>query len=152
MTAQIGAAVALTPSSNPYGPALLTRFEDHNGNLYIRHQAGAAIAAGEWIAISELGASALMTKALADAGHKLAVAQVAHASGDYGWALIRGVGVAMGLAECAADVPLYTSGTAGAADDASSMQTEIKGARLTAAVGAGGAAAAACLLAVEPHV
>lgn len=149
---QIGAAVSLTPTANANGPALLSRFEDSSGNLWVRCQAAAAIAAGEWVGIDELGQASLLTKALADAGYKVGAAQVAFASADYGWVLCRGVGIGKGLVSCAADVALYTTATAGALDDTTTSQTEIKGVRLTAAVGGGGAANAAIFAPVEMHV
>jgi hypothetical protein len=147
----LGAALLATPTTNQTGHPLNSLYEDERGNTWMYVQAAAAVAAGEWVAVNPAGSAALLTKALADAGRKIGVAQVAFASGDFGWVLIKGVGIARGLANYVADAAAYTSATAGAVDDDPTAQTKILGARITAAIG-GAAANAAVFLVTEPHV
>lgn len=98
-------------------------------------QAGAAITQYSWVAIDENFQAVMGTKALADAGHGVGLAQVAFADNDMGWVCTGAGGnvSARVLASCAADVQLYTSGTAGALDDTAASQTLIRGVVLVAA-------------------
>lgn len=92
-------------------------------------QAGAAITIYSWVAIDENFQAVMGTKALADVGHGVGFAQVAFADNDLGWVCIKAGGninVRL-LNSCAADVQLYTSGTAGILDDTSASQTLIRG-------------------------
>lgn len=91
-------------------------------------QAGAAIGQYDWVAIDENFQAVKGTKALADAGHQVGFAQVAFADNDMGWVCTSGANITVNtLASCAADVQLYTSGTAGSLDDTSASQTLIRG-------------------------
>jgi|TARA_R110000751_G_scaffold45064_2_gene102584 hypothetical protein len=114
---------------------------DKNGEAMYVH-ASAAIAVGDFVGIDEAYESAPITKAMADDGWMVGVCvDVAIADNEFGWVRMRGTGFSgMLLTSCAADVPLYTSATAGALDDASSSQTQIRGVVTTTAVGGGGAA------------
>lgn len=93
--------------------------------------------------VKDFGASKL-TKALADAGSILGVAQVAFASGEYGWVLVRGGGNDSYFVTCKTgclpNVGLYTSGTAGYLDDTSASQTAVLGIKLTDTATSSGAA------------
>jgi hypothetical protein len=91
-------------------------------------QAGAAISIYDWVAIDENFQAVKGTKALADAGHGVGFAQQAFADNDMGWVCTSGANITVNtLASCAADVQLYTSGTAGALDDTAASQTLIRG-------------------------
>ena len=58
---------------------------------------------------------------------RLGIPIVAIASGSYGWVTVSDLCKVAVLASCVQFVPLYTSGTDGAVDDASSSQTLIAG-------------------------
>lgn len=109
--------------------ALGTRVTATDGSNWVYVQAGAAITQYSWVAIDENFQAVMGTKALADAGHGVGFAQVAFADNDFGWVCVNASGNinVRVLAACAADVQLYTSGTAGALDDTSASQTLIRG-------------------------
>lgn len=105
-----------------------------------------------YVTIDEDGVALKGTKAAVDDGHQIAIAPITFTSGYYGWFIIRApvstattnagdsdvvkVQVAM---SCGADVALYTSGTAGVLDDASTSQTKVEGIVATTAVTAAAA-------------
>lgn len=109
--------------------ALGQRVTATDGSEWVYVQAGAAITQYSWVAIDENFQAVMGTKALADAGHGVGFAQVAFADNDFGWVAVNAPGniSVRVLAACAADVQLYTSGTAGALDDTSASQTLIRG-------------------------
>lgn len=115
--------------------ALGTRVTATDGSHWVYVQAGAAITQYSWVAIDENFQAVMGTKALADAGHQVGFAQVAFSDNDMGWVAVHAPGniTVRALASCAADVQLYTSGTAGALDDTSASQTLIRGVVLVAA-------------------
>lgn len=109
--------------------ALGTRASGTDGSEWVLVQAGAAITQYSWVAIDENYQAVMGTKALADVGHQVGFAQVAFADNDFGFVACHAPGnisVRL-LASCAADVQLYTSGTAGAMDDTSASQTLLRG-------------------------
>lgn len=128
---------------------LLNRHCGVDGKEYVYVQAASAIAAGDVVAIDETGQAALVTKARADDGHKIGVAQVAFADNDYGYVQVKGVCIVNVLANCAADVALYSSATSGSLDDTDASQTKILGIVATAAVG-GSAGSVAGWMAADP--
>lgn len=146
----IGTNLDFTVTSTVEGRdfGLRERSGDDSGNCYIYAVAGAAIGQYDVVAIDEAGTAQLMTKALADAGHTLAAAQIAVGNGEYAWFQTSGVMRVNGLASCAADVPLYTTATAGSVDDLATSQTKVKGLVLTTAIG-GSAADAPALASIE---
>lgn len=92
-------------------------------------QAGEAIDQYMCVAIDENFQAKKVTTALAAAGHGIGFAQVAFDDNDFGWVCVHGPGninVRL-LNSCAADVQLYTSGTAGVLDDTSAGVTLIRG-------------------------
>lgn len=108
-------------------------------------QAAAAISQYDFVVITDDGQASPLTTTNAGSGNKqVGVAQLAVADNEYFWAFTGGVqggGVGVGikgnvLASYAADAPLYTTATAGSADDA--VTTKIQGVTgLTTVVGAG---------------
>lgn len=91
-------------------------------------QASGAIAQYDWVGIDENNQAASLTKAMADDGFKIGVAQVAAVDNDGIWIATEGRNLnGAVLASCAADVVLYTSATAGHLDDTSASQTKIDG-------------------------
>lgn len=106
-----------------------TRTSGTDGSEWVYVHAGAAITQYSWVAIDENFEAVMGTKALADAGHQVGFAQVAFSDNDFGWVAVHAPGniTVRLLANCAADVQLYTSGTSGALDDTSASQTLIRG-------------------------
>jgi hypothetical protein len=97
---------------------------------YVYVQANGAITAGDWVALDEDYQAVAGTKALADVGHTVGFAQIAFADNAYGWVALSGRSINCRLASaCAADVTLFTTGTAGVLDDLSTSQTKIQGVR-----------------------
>lgn len=115
------------------------------GSKWMYCSFSSTVAQYDAVGIVETFVGASLTKALADEGAKVGFAQVAFASGEYGWVALEGMDISVTcLASCAADVALYTTATAGSLDDDSTSQTKIEGVTLVSAVGGGGAAAATC--------
>lgn len=106
-----------------------TRVTATDGSEWVFVQAGAAITQYSWLSIDENFQAVMGTKALADAGHQVGFAQVAFDDNDFGWVAVNAPGnvTVRVLGSCAADVQLYTSGTAGALDDTAASQTLIRG-------------------------
>lgn len=105
--------------------ALGTRRRGTDGTEYVFVQAGAAISTTTsqpfFLAVDENYQAVKITKALAGAGHLVAVApQVIISDNDFFWAITRGTNFNCKVAvSCAADVNLWTTATAGVLDDTS---------------------------------
>jgi len=137
---QLGAMFTTTrttnnPTDGGQGVALGSRVVAANGNEFIYVQAGAAIAQFDAVAVDESFAARPLTKALADAGEKICLAQVAFANTAFGWVQTRGLGRVNVSASVAADVLLYTTATAGRLSSTSASQTLVRGLVLTTARG-----------------
>lgn len=123
----------------------------NDGSAWMYVHASAAIAQYDAVGISETFEAAPLSKAMADDGWNIGFAQVAFDDNDFGWVALRGgKGLKVNLlGSCAADVPLYTSGTAGSLDDTSTSQTKIDGIVNVTAVAT--AAAASTVIATWPR-
>lgn len=110
---------------------------------YMYVHAGAAITLYDAVAIDENFEAVPLTSALAKAGHKVGFAQTAFDDNDFGWVAIKGNNINGRMAaECAPDIALYTSGTAGVLDDdSSSVYAKIHGVVIVATATATGASA-----------
>lgn len=115
------------------------RLDDGGEAMYVH--ASAAIAINDVVGIDENFEAAPLTKAMADDGWMMGVANdVAIGDNAFGWARIKGSNFSgKVLINCAADVPLYTSATAGSLDDSSTSQTKIEGVVAVVAVTAAAA-------------
>ncbi len=89
--------------------------------------AGEAITAGMFVAVDEDFKAMKLTKALADDKHMIACAEVALASGEYGYVTRSGVFEGNIVKDAVIDTAFYTSATAGTLDDDSSSQTQVLG-------------------------
>lgn len=135
----LGVNVTETPTTNETGMALGTTVQATDNQEYTYVRAGSAITQYFWVGIDEDFLAYPLTKGMADDGWIIGAAQVAFASGDYGWIVTKGANITGRVAaSCAADVPLYTTGTAGVLDDTVTSQTKIDG---VVAVGASTSAA-----------
>lgn len=91
-------------------------------------QASGALIQFYWVGVDENNQAAHLTKAMADDGFTIGVAQVAADDNDGVWIAIRGRNLnGQVLGSVAADVALFTSATAGHLDDTSASQTKIDG-------------------------
>jgi hypothetical protein len=135
-----GAKLDRADSSPEFKVGTVARLDDGGTAVYI--SASSAIAVNDAVGIDENFAGAPLTKAMADDGWNFGVAaDVAIGSGSYGWARKQGSNFSVNvLASCGADVPLYTSATAGSLDDSSSSQTKIDGIVIVTADGGSGSA------------
>jgi len=123
-----------------------------DGTKWMFVQAGGAVAQYDCVGITEAFQAIAMTKGIADDGHIVAFAQAAFADNEYGWVACEGADANFKvnvLADCAADVALYTTATAGKLDDDSTTQTQIQGAVIVTLNGGSTAAVAAIL--TNPH-
>lgn len=102
--------------------ALMTTSPYTDGGTVMYVQASGAIDQYDFVSIDENGQATALANAGGAAGHMLGCAQVAFADNDYGWVFIEGANFnGNGLASCAADTEsLWTTGTAGHIDDATS--------------------------------
>ena len=117
------------------------RYTDVDGNVHVYVQASGAItpaAEAVAVAIDEDYQATELTTALALAGHRVGWApQQTIIDDDCFWARISGVFPIRVAANCAADIQLYTTATAGILDDASGTGSlaRIDGVVLTVAAG-----------------
>ena len=128
----IGAELTTPRADAPDTPAprhfLGERALGTQNTVWVFVQASAAIAQYDAVGIDENFQAAPLTKTMADDGWFIGFAQAAFDSGDYGWVAIAGSDIGVNvLVSCAADVPLYTTATAGKLDDTSTSQTKIDG-------------------------
>lgn len=84
-----------------------------------------------------------LTKALLDAGNSVGFAQIASATGEYGWVPVAGRGTMSVnvLNTTAAGNPLYTTATAGKLSDVTTSQSLVSGVVTTVTNSSGGTAA-----------
>ncbi len=142
MSALIGASSAKVPSSSDAtdgkGAGLGDTAVDHNGNTLVYVSASGTIAVNDAVWVNNSFTAAALTPALAITAGRVGFAQVAFASGERGYVVLKGSNVSVNvLGGCAKDAPLYTSNTAGALDDAtlSSSHYQISGVVLTTTIG-----------------
>lgn len=130
---KIGTKLATTTTDPEFTLGTVTRGSDGSEWVYV--QAGEAITQYMTVAIDENFQAVKVTTALAAAGHNIGSAQIAFANDDYGWVCTKAPGNVTVLvsADCAADVQLYTTSTAGVLDDTSAGVNLIRGMVLVAA-------------------
>lgn len=129
--------IAGTGSSSDQGDQFLLgqKVNATDGGVYMRVHASGAIAQYDFVGIDENFEAAPLTTAMADDGWNIGVAQVAADDNDFLWVACAGSNInGAVLANCAADVALYTSGTAGSLDDATTT-TKVDGVVAVTAVG-----------------
>ncbi len=136
---QTAATSSTNDPSNP-GPPFRTgtTCESVNGGEFMFVKAASAIAQYDFVGISTDFTAASLSVSTTGAGPIVAVAQVAIASGAYGWVCLRGGGISGNvLLSCATSAALYATATAGSLDDAaySSLQPKIEGVVCTTARG-----------------
>ncbi|HKJ73341.1 MAG TPA: hypothetical protein VKA19_04430 [Alphaproteobacteria bacterium] len=108
--------------------ALGTKVQATNGQTWMYVQAAEAITQYDFVAIDENYQMSQITATEAGDGWHIGVAQNAFADNDLGWVCIAGSNANGRLAgSTAADAALYTSPTAGALDDVSTVGTKIDG-------------------------
>ena len=124
---------ALTAGTSTAGSGaaytLGTKVTATDGSEWVYVQAAAALTIYSCLGIDENFQASLITTALAAAGYSIGFNQVAFAQYDMGWVCVKANGNinCRLLNSCAADVQLYTSGTAGILDDTSASVTLIRG-------------------------
>lgn len=117
-------------------------FRDHRGYEYIYVKASAAIGLYDVCQVKSTYSAMPITDTLAkSAGFIGCATAVAFAADEYGWLLTRGQGTIKVKTACAANVPLFTTSTAGSLDDAtaSTSMVQIQGIILTSAEAASSA-------------
>lgn len=102
----------LIPQFNPG-----QRATGDQGGLFLYGQAGAAIAAGDFVRFDNNYAATLLTTANSPRGAKVAVARYAMAAGNWGWFQVEGQAPGRTFAAVAANAQLNTTTTGGAVDD-----------------------------------
>ena len=128
-----------------------TEFLDINGTkwVYVKADTNAKTAYKVYLLTDAyLLTTAVDNATLTGKVFKLGVPQVAFAASAYGWVAVRGKFKVNVLASAVADVPLYTSATAGSLDDDSTSQTKLVGLKVITTVG-GAAADSDVLAAVD---
>jgi hypothetical protein len=112
----IGVALGDTQTSAQFKPGTLVTLDDGGTAIYVQ----AASDIGTYAAVGVLvnNTAVPLTTTNAATTKRFAVAQTSIASGQYGWVQAGGVMVVNLAASCAANVPLFTTATAGVLDDA----------------------------------
>lgn len=133
VTSCLGIDLTKTPTVAEHPLGLRVAATDNQEYVYV--QANGAITQYDAVGIDENYQAAALTDAMAADGWFIGFAQVAFADNDYGFVATKGSNVRVRVAaNCAADVPLYTTATAGVLDDASTGVTNIDGIVAVAAV------------------
>lgn len=139
--------IASSSAVAKWGRQLGQQVQGVDNTVFINIKATSAISQYAAVGIDENYAGQPLTKGMADDGWMIGFAQTALTKGNYGWVALRGSNIkCLCLKSCAADVTLYTTGTAGTLDDTSGSQTNIDG---VVAVTAASASAPAAGQAVE---
>lgn len=116
------------------GLPLGMRVQGSGNTEWIRVQANGALSAKKWAAYDEAFQLYALTSARAASGFGIAGPQIDFADDDYGWAPVKGAfGKMFAKKSCAADVPIYTTSTAGAVDDTATGHYQIVGAHFISA-------------------
>ena len=102
--------------------ALGTRHTDKSGYEWMYVQSSVAFAQYDVVTIKSTFQGLPITAASAKVSPMVGFAQVAFAVDEFGWVMTQGKPVIRVLVDAAVDKPLYTSGTAGALDDATTSQ------------------------------
>jgi hypothetical protein len=105
----------------------------NDGTCFMYVEFGSAVTAYHWVAIDEAHLALVGTSALADAFHRIGIAQAAYTSAEYGWVAIAGTVTAAFDGTATADISLYTAATSGQFSDVTSG-AEIEGITLVTAV------------------
>ena len=143
------AGPCLTTTDNPPQFATGTVVNLDNGGQGVYVQAVGNIAQYDAVSVRADDTAQSLTTTLAASSKRVGWAQVAIASGDYGW-VINGSGVTANLAaSCQPNVPLYTTATAGVLDDAVVSGGLVVGTVATTSVVTAGPAA---IVAGYPHI
>lgn len=121
----IGANPALTHTTPRH--KLLDTFADAAGREFVYVQSSGAIAQFDFAVVDEDGTARSTTDTISDArdGQRAGIAPQAIAANSYGWLCYNGSGSDIKvnvLASCVANVPLFTTSTSGALDDASANE------------------------------
>lgn len=111
----------------PHAPLDITH--GTNGGLWLYINAITIINQYDCVYVDQFGNASQITKALADTYEgRVGFAQIAIASGSYGWVALSGTNLKVTLlASTAKDAPLYTTSTAGVLSATSSSQDLIAG-------------------------
>jgi hypothetical protein len=128
--ANLSAPLTATEVANGKGHSLGDRLTDHSGNTWVFVQASAACAIYDVLTIKNGYETTPITAATAKTPMEVGFAQFAFAADEYGWVMTNGRPTINVLVDAAVNVPLYTSGTAGKLDDATTSQA-IRGLVLT---------------------
>lgn len=106
---------------------------DANGSVFKYCKTSGILTVGLLYNISaaSLAGTGVTTTTAATVPQLIGIPQATLASGVWGWMFIGpGLSDISAAASCAQDVPLYTTGTTGVVDDASSMVVKIPGAKI----------------------
>lgn len=118
---------------------LLTQVSGENGTEWMYVKASSAIKAFDCVSIDENGNAASITNALARTGCYVGAAQVAFASGDYGWVALQGSGIQVrtkGVLRNSGKVycPASASGSAGVLRASATARLKLQGLRVVSTV------------------
>lgn len=104
-----------------------TRSRDAAGNEYIYLKGVGSLVQYDWVTFDEAWVT---IRAIANAQGRVAIAQAAVLSGQYGWFMIYGTSLGTALTAFADNGKVYLTGTGGAVDD-----TDVAGDAVMGAVG-----------------
>jgi hypothetical protein len=112
----VGAWTTKNPDTVPqFSPGHAVRGDQ--GGLFLYGQAGANIAAGDFVRFDNNYSATLLSTANSPRGAKVAVARYAMTTGQWGWFQVEGQAAGRTNAAVAANAQINTTATAGAVDD-----------------------------------
>lgn len=130
MASFVGSSPVVGASDDIHATALNTlgtKTKDAAGNEYIYLKGVGSLVQYDWVTFDE---AHVTIRAIANAQGRVAIAQAATLSGQYGWFLIYGTGLGTALTAFADNGKVYLTGTAGAVDD-----TDVAGDAVIGAIG-----------------
>jgi len=133
------------------GSAELSTLYYGSQGAFIYGVAGSTITAGQFVTVDNTGSANPITKALAQLGWSVGVANSAVATGDYAWFQVSGILSGNALTGVAGGAPVYTTATAGALSETATSEQVIHGLVFTAANSSGSTAVTAAYAATSMH-
>lgn len=113
-----GVTVVDGTATNVAGFAPGTSVQGNDGSVLVYVSATSTISQYNAVVIDNLGGAVPVTTTNSATSKRIAFAQVSIASSYFGWVQVGGKPIVTLAANCAPNVPLYTTGTGGVLDDA----------------------------------
>lgn len=144
----IGVNLTRVDSSAQFPVGTIVNLNDGGQAMYVQSTTS-ALSTYAAVSIDAAGLATMLTTTNAGTSPRIGFAQVSIATGAFGWVNLGGTVLANCAAQCAPNVPLFTTATAGVLDDATVTAGYVFGAIVTTTISNATATTAVCQY---PHV